>query len=229
MSAQQGSRWSIGSTRALLHAVVLILAHLVLVFGIGALAGRTLLGGASFFAAAPGSFAVLAITAAIELGVIIAFGLCRVGRIGLRELGWRWPVRRRELALGVLGALGCAALVLGLVQLFFGETAPTLATIAGFRPAQRLLFVLMGLFAGFTEETLFRGYLQPTLEARLGRRAGLAVTALIFAAYHLNLRPVALLGKLGFGLIYGGLRQATGGLWAPAVAHAVLWAMLGSV
>jgi membrane protease YdiL (CAAX protease family) len=92
-----------------------------------------------------------------------------------------------------------------------------------------VFFVIMGLVAAIPEETIFRGILQPTLQRKLGRWTGLVVGALVFAVYHFMFRWPALLGKIGSGLVFGTLRERTGTLWAPAIAHALTWAVLGSL
>lgn len=55
------------------------------------------------------------------------------------------------------------------------------------------------------------------------------MTATVFALYHLPVTPsaIGLSGKLLFGLILGALRQRTGSLVAPAVAHAGFWQIAG--
>jgi membrane protease YdiL (CAAX protease family) len=113
-------------------------------------------------------------------------------------------------------------------MLFFGESShDVVATLLGFSAAQRLLFLIIGLDAAFTEESLFRGYLQPTLVHKLGFPAGLLVMAAIFALYHLKLRPVVLLGKLLLGIVFGLLRGRDRPLWSSAIAHGLLWVVLG--
>ena len=57
-------------------------------------------------------------------------------------------------------------------------------------------------------------------------RAALVSHAALFAAYHLQ-GPIGLLGKFGTGLIFGALRQRTGALWSSALAHALLWTVVG--
>jgi uncharacterized protein len=87
--------------------------------------------------------------------------------------------------------------------------------------------IAVGLIvAAFTEETLFRGYMQPAVQHKLGRWSGLVVVALVFAAYHGRFAPTMFLGKLGVGLVLAGLRERTGTLWAAALAHVLQWAIL---
>jgi membrane protease YdiL (CAAX protease family) len=73
-----------------------------------------------------------------------------------------------------------------------------------------LAFVMMLVFAGFTEELFFRGFLQTRLEALTGRPwMALLVSALLFAAYHV---PYTLLNP--HWPSYGDLPAA---LWAAFV------------
>jgi membrane protease YdiL (CAAX protease family) len=75
--------------------------------------------------------------------------------------------------------------------------------------------VLLGAAAGVGEEWLFRGVLQPTL--------GLAVTTLLFGAAHVGGVRMLSFGvwAAGMGLVMGLLTEATGGVTAAMVAHAV--------
>jgi membrane protease YdiL (CAAX protease family) len=151
--------------------------------------------------------------------------------VSLGELGWRTRSLPRTVGLGVVGFAACALVTFGL---WFslgpgrsgGEFVRAILTIS---TPQRLLFALIGLQAAFVEETLFRGYLQPALVARRGNFQGVLLTAMIFALYHLNFRPIALVGKLLFGVVFGVLRERDRGLFAPALAHALLWTAIGSM
>jgi membrane protease YdiL (CAAX protease family) len=80
----------------------------------------------------------------------------------------------------------------------------------------------------FVEETLLRGYLQPAFIARWGTVAGILMTAAGFALYQLNPRPYALAAKFAFGIILGVLKGRDRSLFAPAVAHALLWNIVGT-
>jgi membrane protease YdiL (CAAX protease family) len=223
-------RWPIGSRGAIVLAVGLIVAHLLVLFGVGGGIARALeLDG--LFTASAASFAVLGLVTALDLALVFGLLMRRVARLSFREVGWAAP-RPRDLALGLLGLVLCVAAVVGTLTLLFGSPGAALAHVArssaSFGARQRLFFALIGATAAFSEETIFRGILQPTLQRRLGRIGGLVVTAVVFALYHLTLRPAALIGRLAIGLVLGGLRDGTGTLWAPALAHALLWVVLGS-
>jgi membrane protease YdiL (CAAX protease family) len=106
----------------------------------------------------------------------------------------------------------------------------------------RLLSVLMFNFVlvGPAEEILFRGYIQSRLGA-VGRPYhffgvpwgwGLVASALLFAVWH-SIAPFTLHGRLdlawahglwtfGAGLLFGFVREKTGGIVAPALLHGVL-------
>ena len=93
---------------------------------------------------------------------------------------------------------------------------------------------------GFSEETVFRGYIQTRLTARFGNVRGLVVTSLLFALYHY---PVSyyqisgdILGSLASallrffpGLLLGYIMVKSQNLVAPSVFHAffdyagILW------
>lgn len=80
----------------------------------------------------------------------------------------------------------------------------------------------LGLLAGFTEETLFRGLLQPLLEEYWGWSAGLVVSNLLFALAHFVTPLYALLAGLtglylGLALDFGGERN----LFTPMFIHAI--------
>jgi len=79
----------------------------------------------------------------------------------------------------------------------------------------------LGLLAGFTEEILFRGVLQPLLESRWGWAAGLALSNLLFALAHFVTPLYAVLAGLtgvwlGLSLDFGGGRN----LLTPVLIHA---------
>lgn len=75
--------------------------------------------------------------------------------------------------------------------------------------------VMLSVVAGFGEEILFRGVLQPM--------TGIWLTSALFAAVHV-LRwdsdgVKMMLFYLPFGLLLGGLYALTGNLWGSCVAH----------
>jgi hypothetical protein len=94
-----------------------------------------------------------------------------------------------------------------------------------------LLAALQLLVVALPEELFYRGWLQ-TAWARTAPRAGVSVlgarlgagflwTQLLFAAGHLVTLQPWRLGTFFPGLLFGWLRERTGGLAAPIVAHAL--------
>ncbi len=80
----------------------------------------------------------------------------------------------------------------------------------------------LSLLAGFTEEILFRGLLQPLLEIHWGWAAGIAFSNLLFAMAHFITPLYALLAGLtglylGLALDFGGERN----LLIPILIHAL--------
>lgn len=80
----------------------------------------------------------------------------------------------------------------------------------------------LGVLAGFTEEVLFRGLLQPLLESHWGWAAGIIVSNVFFAMAHFITPLYALLAGLtglylGFALDFGGERN----LLTPILIHAI--------
>ncbi len=88
--------------------------------------------------------------------------------------------------------------------------------------AEGLTFATIGIQAAFIGESLSRGNLLPALEKRMSSTSALPLSAVIFAAYHLNPNPVSMVLRTGFGMIYGGLSKVRRSLVAPAVAHGLL-------
>ncbi|MEO5866162.1 MAG: type II CAAX endopeptidase family protein [Sphingomonas sp.] len=97
------------------------------------------------------------------------------------------------------------------------------------------LGVVMSLLSAAGEEIGWRGYLVPVLAERLGTRATVIVSSLIWAAWHMPLIIFADYGAgtplwwgipcfvamiLGLGIILGWLRLTSGSLWPAALLHA---------
>ena len=78
------------------------------------------------------------------------------------------------------------------------------------------------------ESAVRMGYTQPALIDRLGLAGGVAVTALIFAAWHPPFFTVTnFFVRLSLGLVTGVSRGRDRPLTAALVAHAGLWAVVG--
>ena len=220
------ARWPLGSGARLAHALLLVaLLAMTRVIGFTVLGRVT--GRADLEVIDGWTFAALLAASVLSLGGVIGLGLVVWGRVSLAELGWRAERLGPDLLKGAFGGLACCAIVL-LIAMTRGATATE--ALQGWWEVpllERLLGMLIGVEAAVTEETLFRGDLQPTLQRTLSRGAGLLLTALVFAAYHLRFGLWGLLGKTAFGLVFGLLRDRTGRLVSPAVAHWMSWTVMG--
>jgi membrane protease YdiL (CAAX protease family) len=129
--------------------------------------------------------------------------------------GWR-P------ALPGFGAV-VAGVVGGLVLVALPRLAdPLMPALVGMRPEPFAGWVLVTAVVVAGEEAILRGALFGALERSTGPVAAVAVTSVAFALMHVPLygwQVVPL--DLGVGVWLAGLRLATGGAAAPAMAHAI--------
>jgi membrane protease YdiL (CAAX protease family) len=155
----------------------------------------------------------------------------------LREhgVGWREgfgfdhrPLR--SIALGLLAGIGavpiCWALqtAVGLMLQWFDITLPEQEAVHLLRSSHGILpRAIMGaaaiIVAPIAEEILFRGLLYPAIKHAGYPRAALWISALLFAAIHLNLATFLPLAALAIGLIW--LYEKTDNLLAPIAAHSL--------
>jgi membrane protease YdiL (CAAX protease family) len=147
---------------------------------------------------------------AVAIGLIFGLGLLGVGFGG----GWRpVPERRTSLAIGAVGG----AVLVGLAVATRSAQLPWLAPAAAFGP-----WVAVTILVASAEELVLRGALFDALDGSLGTVAAVVMTSVAFALMHVPLygwHVVPL--DLGVGLWLAGLRLATGGIAAPAIAHTV--------
>lgn len=131
------------------------------------------------------------------------------------------------LAYGILGTLP-------LIGLFFAIQAMTLDSVKTIRTLlENTLcpslayrhwtdWLVLSVLAGFSEELLFRGFLQVWMELKWGAGAGLIASALLFGLVHAVTPLYAVLATLigiylGLSMDYGGERN----LLVPVVIHAL--------
>ncbi len=181
------------------------------------------------FAPTPAAFAASA-AAMVGWGtVMVYFVLVRLGGLSLATLGWRPPRLRRSVAEGAAGFVVAAAILLALTTATGSSPFVELTTwLVGPSTANRALWLIIGIGAPFIEESVFRGLLQPVLSRKLGRIGGVLVMAVLFSLYHLPRGPLPLVGRFLLGLVFGVLRARTDGLVAPAVAHFLVWVVVGT-
>jgi len=147
---------------------------------------------------------------ALAIGFVFGLGLLGVA-LGS---GWR-PVPERRSSIAI-GAAGGAVLVLLAIATRSGQL-PWLAPAAPFAP-----WVAVTVLVATAEELVLRGALFDELDGSVGATGAVLITSVAFALMHVPLygwHVVPL--DLGVGLWLAGLRLATGGIAAPAMAHAV--------
>ncbi len=129
-------------------------------------------------------------------------------RLGALRYGWR-PSPRALVTCAALFALGFA---INLGGDRTRELARTLASGPSGEVAARGLIgiVLAFLQAGIPEEVFFRGMLQTRLEARAGRVVAIAVTLVLFVAWHLPTRYLLANGVEGQAGDFGSVLLGTG-------------------
>lgn len=145
---------------------------------------------------------------AIAIGLVFGLGLLVVALGG----GWR-PVPERLTSVAI-GAAGGAVLVALAIVTRWGQL-PSSAPAAVFVP-----WVAVTVFVASAEELVLRGALFDELDKSIGTLGAVLITSIAFALMHVPLygwHVVPL--DLGVGLWLAGLRLATGGIAAPAIAH----------
>ncbi len=144
----------------------------------------------------------------LTVGIAFGLGLLGVALAG----GWR-PARPR-VSPAVIGIAGGAVLVLLAITTHPSEVRLP-APAATFEP-----WAAVTVLVACAEEAVLRGALFTELDERSGVAAAVLVTSIVFALLHVPLygwHVVPL--DLGVGLWLAGLRLASGGVAAPAIAH----------
>lgn len=156
---------------------------------------------------------------------LVAGGIVRLTRTSWRDLGWTRKSLAKSIGLGLLGFVLLYINAVLWAMLKGNAEQPQM-----FAPSLFRLFVVVffafGLVA-WTEENLFRGYLQPLLSERMVLGLAILLQAAIFSVAHLGFSTHLLdFGSaLVAGLILGWLRGRQSSLVAPYVAHGLFWTM----
>lgn len=186
-----------------------------------------------------GVVALIALRTVVDCGVVVALGCVVWGKRSLRELGWRFAAPLRLVAVGVaalvvfLGAIAAAATIRGGVA----ELAELAHEVVAQSAGQHVYFGLLGIKVAFWEETLFRGDLLGALAARVGTAWAVALSSVVFGLYHLGWSDVTagvggvlslnILLKVVMGIVFAVSAVRTRSLVPSAIAHALLWAVMG--
>lgn len=130
----------------------------------------------------------------------------------------------RLVLIGALAGIAMAAIThlayppISRIAPFVGRDAAALYSSFRLPPLGLAALALTPVILG--EELVWRGVVQSALVRRLGPKAGVAAAAALYALTLAPLgSPVLALAALVFGLGWGVLRQATGSLVPPLVAH----------
>ncbi|MHB8400335.1 MAG: CPBP family glutamic-type intramembrane protease [Candidatus Limnocylindrales bacterium] len=149
---------------------------------------------------------------ALATGLGFGVALVAVAIVSGVTFGNARPV---AIATGIVGGLVLVGLALT-SRLAPGPTVP-------FAPASSFLpWAGVTVLVAFAEELVLRGALFDAIAAASGDLVAVVVTSVAFALIHVPLygwHVVPL--DLGVGLWLGGLRLVSGGVAAPAVAHAI--------
>ncbi len=176
----------------------------------------------------------------VALVIIVATGLRRGS---LPELGLRFDNFLANLGLGIIGyAVIFLAIVIGatiiiailamiggllkvdLIEIYqrMNTTPPLIKEIISAHSSPldiAILLIVTSLFAPISEELFLRGMVYPALKVKVDKRMAMFLSALIFAAMHLNIFAFIPLTILGIGLAY--LYERTGSLLSPMVVHSL--------
>lgn len=137
------------------------------------------------------------------------------------------PAPARSLTASLLLGLGLAPLMVvlvGLQNLVFPsqptDAARSLAEIIGqsLQLSPVLAVLTFGLVPGLCEELLFRGVVLSSLKKRLPAHAAVWITAVLFAAAHLD--APGMLPRTLLGAALGYLVLRTGSVWTAVLLHA---------
>jgi membrane protease YdiL (CAAX protease family) len=156
---------------------------------------------------------------AVADGVLVgaAFGALLIA--AALASGWRPSARRGAVPVGSLLVGLAAGLALVVLALAARWPGPWVA----FDPAGSFApWAAVTVLVAVAEEAILRGALFGAVEESGGVVPALLVTSAVFALLHVPLygwHVVPL--DIGVGLFLGGLRVLTGGITAPATAHAV--------
>jgi uncharacterized protein len=167
-----------------------------------------------FIVAAMGTFAAAAVANAIPVRIYERGKLVDIG------LGWS-AASRRNLALGILGGIGAALIVL---------IGPVLVRAADIQTTGNsrmqwgsLVFVsIVLLFGAAGEEMLFRGYAFQVLLRTIGPYATILPVSVLFGLAHStnqNVSPLAVANTVLWGVLLGYAFMRSGDLWLPIGLH----------
>jgi len=135
-----------------------------------------------------------------------------------KELGFNSKGLLSQFGIGTL--LGAVLVLVGFFLLLLTDQVD----VTGTNPNLYLLigFLVMFIFQSFGEEILFRSYLIPTIENRLGTWAALIISSILFALLHIGNVGIGWIGSVNLivgGGLMGLLFLRYRNIWAPTGFH----------
>jgi membrane protease YdiL (CAAX protease family) len=163
--------------------------------------------------------------AALQQGILLAAVLAGIGLAGLdpkATLGLRLPGPAHALAgllLGIGAPLATPWLTrsAGLVPEESGAGEIVARLVGSLDPVP--LVLLLGVLPAVAEEALFRGWCLRGFRSEMGAFAAIALSSVLFGAFHLEPDRIAFTAALGLGLGFLALRSAS--LCPAILAHAL--------
>jgi sodium transport system permease protein len=161
----------------------------------------------------------------LQQGILVAAVAAGVGVAGLdvrATLGLRSP-GAASLGAGLLLGVGAAfatpwlTRALGLVPEAGGTAEILKALVGGLSPVA--LVLLLGVLPAAAEEALFRGWCLRGFRSEMGAFAAIALSSVLFGAFHLEPERIAFTAAFGLGL--GLLALRSGSILPSVLAHAL--------
>ena len=167
---------------------------------------------------------VLIVSMILSSVIFVLFTLM-VNYKNLRKPGWFKGFKGLDLVFTLSFAVGCALLMAFLLIYIFPdfinsmpvEVQEVFASMAATSPWLMLLTV--GVFAPVAEEVLFRGAIFNVLKNRINAGVAIVVSAVLFAAFHMNWYQASY--ALVLGLVLGLIAYKSGSLILPIIFHMV--------
>ncbi len=120
---------------------------------------------------------------------------------------------------GILAGSGLQTLTGSVLPRRLVETFDIGRTLLHSGSSRTVMLAVISLLPALCEEVAFRGGLQSAFLGRRSPARAVALSALVFAVFHLD--PVRFPGVLMLGVAFGWLAWRTGSIWPSMVAHAV--------